>query len=95
MPVRKRVTTVASQISLLITFNGGDITGLTPDRELPIIGKIAVGSIRNKLLFILPIVLLLAAFAPVAIAPVLLLGGLYLAFEAMEDKAIPQKRDIK
>ena len=60
------------------------VTGLTPDRELPIIGKIAVGSIKNKLLIILPIVLLLAAFAPFAIAPVLLLGGLYLAFEAME-----------
>ena len=49
------------------------VTGLTPDRELPIIGKIAVGSIKNKLLIILPIVLLLAAFAPIAIAPVLLL----------------------
>ena len=48
------------------------------------IAKITVGSLKNKLLIILPIVLLLAAFAPFAIAPVLLLGGLYLAFEAME-----------
>ena len=60
------------------------VTGLSPDRELPIIGKITIGSLKNKLLIILPIVLLLAAFAPFAIAPVLLIGGLYLAFEATE-----------
>ncbi|MEO6579999.1 MAG: DUF808 family protein [Sphingomicrobium sp.] len=60
------------------------VTGLSPDRELPIIAKITVGSLKNKLLIILPIALLLAAFAPFAIAPILLLGGLYLAFEATE-----------
>ncbi len=60
------------------------VTGLSPDRELPIIGKITIGSLKNKLLIILPIALLLAAFAPFAIAPVLLIGGLYLAFEATE-----------
>ncbi|MEO8176384.1 MAG: DUF808 domain-containing protein [Sphingomicrobium sp.] len=60
------------------------VTGLSPDRELPIIGKIALGSLRNKLLVILPIALLLAAFAPWAITPLLMLGGSYLAFEATE-----------
>jgi hypothetical protein len=60
------------------------MTGLSPERELPIIAKITVGSLRNKLLIILPIALLLAAFAPFLIAPILMLGGGYLAFEATE-----------
>ena len=60
------------------------VHGLTPDRELPIIGKIAVGSLRNKLLFLLPGALLLSEFAPFLITPVLMVGGAYLAFEASE-----------
>ncbi|MGI8611099.1 MAG: DUF808 domain-containing protein [Sphingomicrobium sp.] len=60
------------------------VTGLSPDRELPIIAKIAVGSIKNKLLIILPVALLLAAFAPFLIPPILMLGGAYLAYEATE-----------
>lgn len=60
------------------------VTGLSPERELPIIAKITVGSLKNKLLIILPITLLLAAFAPFLISPVLIIGGSYLAFEATE-----------
>ncbi|MNH48671.1 Inner membrane protein YedI [compost metagenome] len=60
------------------------VTGLSPSRELPIIGKIALGSIRNKLLLILPIALLLTAFAPWAITPLLMCGGAYLCFEGAE-----------
>jgi uncharacterized protein len=60
------------------------VTGLSPARELPIIGKIALGSLHNKLLFLLPAALLLAAFAPWAITPLLMLGGAYLCFEATE-----------
>lgn len=60
------------------------VTGLEPSRELPIIGKIAVGSIRNKLLLILPVALLLTAFAPWALTPILMLGGTYLCFEGAE-----------
>lgn len=60
------------------------VHGLTPDRELPIIWKIMLGSLRNKLLFLLPAALLLSAFAPWAITPILMLGGCYLAFEASE-----------
>lgn len=60
------------------------VTGLAPERELPIIGKIAVGSLRNKLLILLPIALLLSAFAPWAITPILMLGGAYLSFEGAE-----------
>lgn len=60
------------------------VTGLEPSRELPIIGKIAIGSIRNKLLLILPVALLLTAFAPWALTPILMLGGTYLCFEGAE-----------
>jgi len=60
------------------------VVGLSPDRELPIIGKIALGSIANKLLVILPLALLLSAFAPWALTPILMLGGTYLCFEAAE-----------
>ena len=60
------------------------VTGFTPDRELPIIGRIALGSIRNKLLLLLPVALLLSAFAPWAVTPLLMLGGAYLCFEGAE-----------
>ncbi len=58
--------------------------GFTPDRELPIVWKIAVGSLRNKFLFLLPGALLLSAFAPWAITPILMIGGAYLCYEAAE-----------
>jgi predicted DNA repair protein MutK len=60
------------------------VVGLAPERELPIIGKIAWGSVKNKLLFLLPAAMLLTAFAPFLITPLLMLGGAYLAFEATE-----------
>jgi predicted DNA repair protein MutK len=60
------------------------VVGLSPERELPIIGKIAVGSLKNKLLILLPAALLLTAFAPFLIMPLLMIGGSYLAFEATE-----------
>jgi uncharacterized protein len=60
------------------------VTGLTPERELPIIWKIAKGSLKNKLLFLLPGAVALSAFAPWAITPILMVGGAYLAFEATE-----------
>ncbi|MCM8558255.1 DUF808 domain-containing protein [Sphingomicrobium sediminis] len=60
------------------------VTGLDPKRELPIIWKITKGSLRNKLIFLLPAALLLSEFAPWLIYPILMLGGSYLAFEAVE-----------
>ncbi len=60
------------------------VTGLTPDRELPIIWKIALGSLRNKILLLLPAALLLSSFAPWAVTPLLMLGGAYLCFEGTE-----------
>lgn len=62
----------------------GYVTGFTPDRELPMIWKIAKGSLRNKLLILLPAALLLSALLPMAITPILMIGGLYLAFEGAE-----------
>ncbi len=54
------------------------------DRELPIIGRIARGSLKNKILFLLPTALLLSAFAPWAIMPLLMIGGVFLCFEGYE-----------
>nr|WP_298726432.1 DUF808 domain-containing protein [uncultured Steroidobacter sp.] len=62
----------------------GYAMGFTPERELPIVWKIALGSFRNKFLFLLPGALLLSVFAPWAITPILMLGGAYLCFEATE-----------
>lgn len=60
------------------------VHGFSADRELPIIWRIAVGSIRNKLVFLLPALLALDHFLPAAITPLLMLGGAYLCFEGAE-----------
>ena len=60
------------------------VVGLSPERELPIIWKITKGSLRNKLLFLLPAAIALSALAPWLITPLLMLGGAYLCFEATE-----------
>jgi predicted DNA repair protein MutK len=60
------------------------VHGLAAERELPIIRKIAVGSLRNKLLIILPAILLLSQFLPWLLTPILMLGGTYLCYEGAE-----------
>ncbi|HSE55873.1 MAG TPA: DUF808 domain-containing protein [Nocardioidaceae bacterium] len=60
------------------------VHGVTAKRELPIIRRIAIGSLRNKLLIILPAVLLLSQFLPVLITPLLMVGAIYLCFEGAE-----------
>jgi hypothetical protein len=62
----------------------GYAMGFSPQRELPIIGKIAIGSLKNKFLILLPGALLISAFAPWALTPLLMAGGAYLCFEACE-----------
>jgi len=62
----------------------GYAMGFSPERELPIIRRIALGSLRNKFLILLPGALLISAFAPWALTPILMVGGAYLAFEAAE-----------
>lgn len=60
------------------------VTEFTPDRELPIIRRIAMGSLRNKLLILLPAALLLSQFLPWAVTPLLMAGGLFLCYEGAE-----------
>ncbi|SOJ54011.1 Inner membrane protein YedI [Mycobacterium simulans] len=60
------------------------IDGISAERELPIIKRIAIGSLRNKLLFILPGALLLSQFLPWLLFPILMLGATYLCYEGAE-----------
>ncbi|MDB5191036.1 MAG: transporter [Segetibacter sp.] len=60
------------------------VVGLNPSRELSIIYQIAKKSLFNKLLILSPAALLLGYFAPWAITPILMLGGVYLCFEGYE-----------
>jgi predicted DNA repair protein MutK len=60
------------------------VTGFSPARELPIIRRIAVGSLKNKLLILLPAALALSLLAPAAITPLLMIGGAYLCYEGVE-----------
>jgi predicted DNA repair protein MutK len=57
------------------------VVGFAADRELPIVAKIAWGSVRNKMLFLLPAALALSSLAPWSIMPLLVLGGLFLCME--------------
>ena len=70
------------------------VVGFAARRELPIVYKIAVGSLRNKLLILLPVALALSYFAPWAITPLLMLGGAYLCYEGTEkvyEYLVPQQ----
>ena len=60
------------------------VQGITADRELPMIKRIAIGSLRNKLVFILPAALLLSIFAPWALPYLLMAGATFLCFEGAE-----------
>src|SRR6478735_4432695 len=60
------------------------VHGITADRELPMIKRIAIGSLRNKLVFILPAALLLSQFLPWLLTPILMVGGAYLSYEGAE-----------
>jgi uncharacterized protein len=60
------------------------VVGFAAERELPIIGKIALGSLKNKLLLLMPAALALSLLAPWLITPLLMVGGLYLSFEGFE-----------
>jgi predicted DNA repair protein MutK len=62
----------------------GYVIGFAAKRELPIVGKIAAGSLRNKLLILLPVALALSYFLPWAITPLLMFGGAYLCYEGVE-----------
>lgn len=60
------------------------VVGFAASRELPIVGRIAWGSLKNKLIYLLPTALLLSFLAPWAITPLLMIGGAYLCYEGSE-----------
>ena len=60
------------------------VVGFAAERELPIVARIARGSLKNKLLYLLPGALALSLFAPWAITPLLVLGGAFLCYEGAE-----------
>ena len=66
-----------------LAVNAEQVTGSAAERELPIVFKVALGSLVNKAILV-PLALLLSAFAPWAIAPLLMAGGAYLSFEGAE-----------
>nr|WP_314485896.1 DUF808 domain-containing protein [uncultured Kingella sp.] len=66
-----------------LALNANQVTGAAAEREIPIVWEVAKGSLVNKLILI-PLALLLAAFAPKWITPLLMIGGAYLCFEGAE-----------
>src|SRR3954462_11102684 len=60
------------------------VEGFRPERELPVIRRMAVGSLRNKLLFTLPAALALSELLPWLLTPLLMVGGAYLCYEGAE-----------
>jgi uncharacterized protein len=60
------------------------VIGFSPGRELPIVARIAKGSLRNKLMILLPAALALSYFLPWVITPLLMIGGVYLCYEGVE-----------
>jgi len=60
------------------------VEGFRPERELPMIKRIALGSLRNKILLILPAALLLSELLPWLLTPILMIGAAYLCYEGAE-----------
>ena len=76
---KKTVGVVGDDLAL----NANQVTGAYSDRELPIVWAVTKGSLVNKVILI-PIALLLSAFLPWLIVPLLMIGGAYLCFEGVE-----------
>ena len=79
MAAKKTVGVVGDDLAL----NANQVTGASSDRELPIVWAVTKGSLVNKIILI-PIALLLSAFLPWLIVPLLMIGGAYLCFEGVE-----------
>lgn len=69
-----------------LALNAQQVTGVKADRELPVVWAVAKGSLRNKLILV-PAALLISAFIPWAVTPLLMLGGAFLCFEGFEKLA--------
>ncbi|QFU21487.1 DUF808 domain-containing protein [Shewanella eurypsychrophilus] len=66
-----------------LALNAQQVSGVSADRELPVVWAVAVGSFRNKCILV-PAALLISAFIPWAVTPLLMFGGLYLCYEGFE-----------
>src|SRR6476620_9391458 len=69
-----------------LALNAQQVTGVNADRELPVVWAVAKGSLINKLILV-PAALLISAFAPWLVTPLLMLGGAFLCFEGFEKLA--------
>jgi predicted DNA repair protein MutK len=69
-----------------LALNAQQVTGLTPDRELPVVWAVAKGSAINKLILV-PVAIAISALAPWAVVPLLMIGGAFLCFEGFEKVA--------
>jgi uncharacterized protein len=69
-----------------LALNAQQVAGVRAERELPVVWAVGVGSLKNKLILV-PAALAISAFAPWAVTPLLMLGGLYLCFEGVEKLA--------
>lgn len=77
-----------------LALNAQQVTGVSADRELPVVWSVAKGSLLNKAILV-PGALAIAAFAPWAITPLLMLGGAYLCFEGFEKLAHPLLHSVE
>ncbi|MES2088617.1 MAG: DUF808 domain-containing protein [Pseudomonadota bacterium] len=69
-----------------LALNAQQVTGVTADRELPVVWAVAKGSLRNKAILV-PAALAISAFAPWLVTPLLMVGGAFLCFEGFEKLA--------
>ncbi|WP_175651565.1 DUF808 domain-containing protein [Pseudomonas sp. Marseille-P9899] len=69
-----------------LALNAQQVTGVKADREIPVVWAVAKGSFLNKLILV-PAALLISAFIPWAVTPLLMIGGAYLCFEGFEKLA--------
>jgi predicted DNA repair protein MutK len=76
---RKTVGLLGDDLAL----NAEQVSGVAGDRELPVVRAVALGSLKNKVVLV-PAALLISAFLPAAIVPLLMIGGGYLCFEGFE-----------
>lgn len=83
---KKAASKTAGVLGDDLALNAQQVSGVVSKRELPVVWAVAKGSFVNKLILV-PLALLISAFAPWAVTPLLMIGGLYLCFEGVEKLA--------
>ena len=82
----RRLAAAAAVTGLVLAANAQQVTGVKPDRELPVVWAVARGSLLNKAILV-PAALAISAVAPWLITPLLMVGGAFLCFEGFEKLA--------